>query len=83
MARRKPVPLQLQLQASLSLGSRGGLQAGEQRIALLEAIAATGSITQAAKAVGLSYKGAWDAVDAMNNLADSALVERAAVAARC
>jgi molybdate transport system regulatory protein len=76
MARKKPAPLQLQ--ANLSLGSRSGLQAGEQRIALLEAIAATGSITQAAKTVGLSYKGAWDAVEAMNNLADSALVERAA-----
>jgi len=76
MARKKPAPLQLQ--AHLSLGSQAGTLAGEQRIALLEAIAATGTITQAAKIVGLSYKGAWDAVEAMNNLADSALVERAA-----
>jgi molybdate transport system regulatory protein len=43
---------------------------------LLEAIGAQGSITQAAKAVGLSYKAAWDAVDTMNNLACSALVTR-------
>ena len=49
---------------------------GGARIALLEQIAATGSISAAAKAAGLSYKAAWDAVAAMNNLADTALVER-------
>jgi molybdate transport system regulatory protein len=66
----------LQLHASLSLGSRAGTLAGAQRIELLEAIGSTGSITSAAKAVGLSYKGAWDAVEAMNNMADAPLVER-------
>ncbi|HEY5800114.1 MAG TPA: TOBE domain-containing protein [Burkholderiaceae bacterium] len=48
------------------------------RIALLAKIAECGSITQAAKAVKMSYKAAWDAVDAMNNLAGEALVERLA-----
>lgn len=43
---------------------------------LLEAIATHGSISQAAKHVPLSYKAAWDAVDAMNNLADEPLVQR-------
>ena len=47
---------------------------GEKRIALLEQIDALGSITAAAKAVGLSYKGAWDAVDAVNNLAEAPVV---------
>jgi molybdate transport system regulatory protein len=50
---------------------------GAARIALLAAIRATGSITGAAKAVGMSYKAAWDAVDAMNNLAGEPLVVRA------
>ncbi|WP_025602012.1 TOBE domain-containing protein [Burkholderia sp. WSM2230] len=49
---------------------------GASRIALLAAIGETGSITSAAKAVGMSYKGAWDAVDAMNNLAGEPLVVR-------
>ena len=49
---------------------------GADRVALLRAIAASGSITQAAKAQKMSYKAAWDAVDAMNNLAGVALVER-------
>lgn len=52
--------------------------AGQARIELLSQIASTGSITQAAKAVGISYKSAWDSVDAMNNAAGSPLVARAA-----
>jgi molybdate transport system regulatory protein len=49
---------------------------GEKRIALLERIDEVGSITGAAKAVGLSYKGAWDAVDAINNMAEESVVSR-------
>lgn len=49
---------------------------GSNRVELLAAIAQSGSITAAAKAVGLSYKAAWDAIDTMNNLAGEALVER-------
>ncbi|MCO6058763.1 TOBE domain-containing protein [Pseudomonas sp. MOB-449] len=47
-----------------------------QRLALLEQIALQGSITRAAKAAGLSYKAAWDAIDELNNLAERPLVER-------
>ncbi|MFL9898161.1 TOBE domain-containing protein [Paraburkholderia fungorum] len=67
---------------ALELGGSVWFQAGAQtlggaaRIALLAAIGETGSITSAAKAVGISYKGAWDAVDAMNNLAGEPLVVR-------
>ncbi|KVQ78050.1 molybdenum-dependent transcriptional regulator [Burkholderia multivorans] len=66
----------------LALGGELWLRAGEQtlggatRIALLAAIGDTGSITRAAKAVGLSYKAAWDAIDTMNNLAGEPLVVR-------
>jgi len=42
---------------------------------LLAALEDARSITAAARAAGLSYKGAWDAIDAMNNLAGQALVE--------
>ena len=47
---------------------------GQKRVELLRQIAATGSITHAAKAANLSYKAAWDAVSAMNNMADQPLV---------
>jgi molybdate transport system regulatory protein len=49
---------------------------GASRIGLLRAIAEKGSITHAAKAVGISYKTAWDAIDAMNTLAGEPLVAR-------
>lgn len=45
-------------------------------MALLEQIAQQGSITRAAKAAGLSYKAAWDAIDELNNLAEEPLVIR-------
>jgi molybdate transport system regulatory protein len=47
------------------------------RIALLEAVGELGSISAAARRVGLSYKGAWDAVQALNNLFDGPLVTAA------
>lgn len=46
----------------------------EKRVALLEAIGQMGSISSAAKKVGLSYKAAWEAVDTMNNLSQTPLV---------
>lgn len=47
------------------------------RMALLQAIGERGSISAAARQVGLSYKAAWDAVQALNNLFDRPLVSAA------
>src|SRR5262245_44745185 len=47
------------------------------RVALVEAIGELGSITAAAKQAGMSYKAAWDAVQALNNLFDEPLVAAA------
>jgi molybdate transport system regulatory protein len=49
---------------------------GGDRINLLEKIDKLGSITKAAKAVGISYKTAWDTVNLINNLAEKPLVDR-------
>jgi molybdate transport system regulatory protein len=64
------------LRGKLEVDTEFGTFLGDTRIRLLEAIESHGSITQAAKAVPLSYKAAWDAIDAMNNLADHPLVIR-------
>jgi molybdate transport system regulatory protein len=57
----------------------GGEQlGGTNRVGLLAALAQCGSITAAAKQVGLSYKAAWEAIDTMNNLAGEPLVQRSA-----
>jgi molybdate transport system regulatory protein len=66
------------LQGAVWMTVGGEKFGGPGRVELLAAIARTGSISQAAKALGVSYKGAWDAIDAMNNLAGEALVERVA-----
>lgn len=66
------------LRGKLEVDTEFGTFLGDTRIRLLEAIARLGSISQAAKAVPLSYKAAWDAIDAMNNLADQPLVVRSA-----
>lgn len=49
---------------------------GGDRIHLLEKIDEFGSITKAAKDVGISYKTAWDTVNLINNLAEKPLVDR-------
>lgn len=49
---------------------------GGDRISLLEKIDEHGSITKAAKAVGVSYKAAWDVINMINNLAEKPLVSR-------
>ncbi len=48
----------------------------ESRIALLEKIKATGSITKAGKAVGISYRTAWLTIDNLNDISDCPLVDR-------
>ncbi len=65
----------LKLYGDIWLGQDGASMLGDLRISLLEHIGRTGSITQAAKAVGVSYKTAWDTVDAMKNISSEPLVE--------
>jgi molybdate transport system regulatory protein len=62
------------LNAAVSLRRGDGGRVGAERIALLEALGELGSIRAAAAQVGLSYKAAWDAVQALNNLFDAPLV---------
>lgn len=65
---------ELKVTGSLLLGHDAQNLLNDKRIALLEKVGECGSITQAAKGVGLSYKGAWDAVDAMNGMFGEPLV---------
>lgn len=64
----------MKVSGNLLLGSNQ--QLNEKRIELLRRIDQLGSLSAAARAVGLSYKGAWDAIDAINNLSDKELVCR-------
>ena len=62
---------------SLSLSDALGHALTDKRIDILRHIGACGSISQAARAVGVSYKAAWQALDTLTNLAGSPLVSRA------
>jgi molybdate transport system regulatory protein len=64
------------LQGALWMTVAGENFGGHGRVALLASVAACGSITQAARSLGMSYKTAWDAIDSMNNLAGEPLVQR-------
>jgi molybdate transport system regulatory protein len=66
----------LEVRGSLWIALDGASIAGHGRIDLLRAVAEHGSITQAAKAFGMSYKAAWDAIDTMNQRASQPVVAR-------
>lgn len=67
----------MQAEILLTLNLQQRLFADPRRIELLKKIKLTGSISQGAKLAGISYKSAWDAINAMNELAEQILVERA------
>lgn len=49
---------------------------GEGRVRLLKEIDAQGSLSKAAKSMGMSYKKAWTLVDAINKSAKEAVVTK-------
>ena len=49
---------------------------GEGRVTLLKAIETEGSLSKAAKSIGMSYKKAWTLVDSVNKSAKEAVVTK-------
>jgi len=76
MTTRKKKSRRLGVDGEVWLTVGGESFGGRDRVDLLRAIVEQGSITHAAKAVGISYKSAWDAIERMNTLAGEPLVER-------
>lgn len=70
----QPIKRRLKSDGRLWLTLDGRNFLGRGRIELLQRIRETGSISKAAKAMKMSYKAAWDAVDSMNVSWASALV---------
>ncbi|MEP7061904.1 MAG: ModE family transcriptional regulator [Betaproteobacteria bacterium] len=67
------------VQFHLRAGARGaGLAIGPGKVALLEAIASTGSISAAARTLGMSYRRAWMLVDETNRCLAAPAVSTAA-----
>lgn len=63
--------------STLALSDALGHAAADKRLEILRRVAGVGSISQAARDAGISYKAAWQALDTLSNLAGAALVERA------
>jgi molybdate transport system regulatory protein len=63
------------VQFRLRILNGADIAVGPGKIELLEAIAGTGSITSAAKSLGMSYRRAWLLVDTMNRCFKSRVVE--------
>jgi len=64
----------LSLMGSVWFKKSGQEFLGSRRIRLLEKVGELGSITKAGKAVGISYKTAWEQIEMLNNLSDKPLV---------
>ena len=60
----------------LQLADALGQHSTDKRIDILRRIGQVGSISEAARGAGVSYKAAWQAVDTLGNLAGVALLER-------
>lgn len=64
-------------QEPLALAEVLGHEASDKRIDILRRIGAAGSISEAARGAGVSYKAAWQALETLANLAGTPLVEKA------
>ncbi|WP_239024390.1 TOBE domain-containing protein [Ramlibacter humi] len=65
------MPSRLQLAGAL------GHAATDKRVEILRLVGECGSISQAARSAGVSYKAAWQALDMLSNLAGVPLLEKA------
>lgn len=61
----------------LALNSALSHASADKRVDILRLVARSGSISQAGREAGVSYKAAWQAIDTLTNLAGVALVESA------
>jgi molybdate transport system regulatory protein len=55
-----------------------GARIGPGKVALLDSVRETGSISAAARTMGMDYKRAWTLIDSLNRAFNTPVVERAA-----
>ena len=69
------MPVKADVSFRLRITRGDDIAVGPGKIALLEAIVSTGSITAAAKDLGMSYRRAWLLVDTMNRCFKTPVVD--------
>jgi len=63
--------------SKLHLADALGHDSSDKRLDILRRVGEAGSISQAARGAGVSYKAAWQAVETLSNLAGAPLVDKA------
>lgn len=66
--------MKYKIKSRIWIEANGHILLGEGRVNLLKAIAETGSLTKAAKSLGMSYKKAWKLIDAVNSRAEQPVI---------
>ncbi|HMC01962.1 MAG TPA: hypothetical protein VKN14_13075 [Flavobacteriaceae bacterium] len=67
--------MKYKIKSKIWIEAEGNILLGNGRVSLLNAIEATGSLSKAAKQLGMSYKKAWSLAQAMNNRAQKPVIE--------
>ncbi len=62
--------MEYKIKSRIWIEADGNVLLGEGRVRLLKAIELTGSLSKAAKTLGMSYKKAWSLIDAVNKRAE-------------
>lgn len=62
--------MEYKIKSRIWIEADGNILLGEGRVSLLKAIESTGSLSKAAKSLGMSYKKAWSLIDAVNKRAE-------------
>ena len=66
--------MKYKIKSRIWIEADGNILLGEGRVALLRAIDETGSLSQAAKSLKMSYKKAWSLIDALNKRAEKPVI---------
>ncbi len=67
--------MKYKIKSRIWIEADGHILLGEGRVNLLKVIGQTGSLTKAAKILGISYKKAWSLIDGVNSSAAHPVVE--------
>lgn len=66
--------MKYKIKSRLWIEADGNVLLGEGRVHLLNAIEKTGSLSKAAKSIGISYNKAWSLIDAVNKNAEKQVI---------
>ena len=66
--------MEYKIKSRIWIEADGNILLGEGRVSLLKGIKEKGSLSKAAKSIGMSYKKAWSLIDAVNTRAEQPVI---------